>query len=476
MTLSSAAVCTQDRRQLQSAFAIAARRAHALGRPVLAAVVLSAHALDPLTVYARSEGLADTRAFWSSPGDELRFAGIDAAWTCEGQPAQAARDWRELAGNAVIDASDSPAAAEPLLLAGFAFDPARPATPAWAGYPSGLTFLPRLLVTAGDGATQVRANALMGPSADVEAEVRRTIELWTRLQGGAASEAPAVAPVIVEELMPAERWQAIVAGAMVDLQRVGLEKVVLARAARVRSAAQFAIESILRSLRTSYPTCFVFAFGRGDRSFVGATPEQLVSLRSGRINAVSLAGTIARGHHIAEDEALAARLAGSAKEQKEHSIVVRAMRESLSRAGAHTIGVGPPTILKLPNVQHLQTRLTAAPAAGSGVLDLVEHLHPTPAVGGYPRDPALRMIREREELDRGWYAGPVGWVDAAGEGEFAVALRSALVHGSDALLFAGCGIVPGSDPASEYAESCLKLRPMLAALNAGGSGQEGRRR
>jgi len=118
----------------------------------------------------------------------------------------------------------------------------------------------------------------------------------------------------------------------------------------------------------------------------------------------------------------------------------------------------------MANVQHLFTPLAGRAGAGCTVLDLVERLHPTPAVGGYPRDAALQAIREYETLDRGWYAGPVGWIDARGDGEFAVAIRSALLDGNTATLFAGCGIVAGSDPDREYEESCLKLRAMRSAL------------
>jgi isochorismate synthase len=473
MTLSNTAVSSRDRARLQAAFLAASRRARALDRPVLTSVLLSSAPIEPLTAYAHSSTLADTRAFWSGPSGDLSLVGLDAAWSCEGRPAQAAVAWRELIDGAVIDALDSPAGAEPLLLAGFAFDPARPPTSVWAGYPAGLAFLPRLLVASCERTTQVRVNAVLEPDAGIEDEIEHALDLFARLQSQTDCQAPAEPPVGVEDLMPAGRWQSIVAGVVEDLDRLGLEKAVLARATRVWGAAPFATAPILRALRAAYPGCFVFAFGRGRSCFLGATPEQLVSLHAARIDAVSLAGTIARGRDAAEDAALAARLLDNVKEQNEHNIVVRAMRESLRLAGAREVSFAGPTVLKLANVQHLQTRLTAQPASGTGVLDLVACLHPTPAVGGYPRDRALRLIREREQLDRGWYAGPVGWVDAAGEGEFAVALRSAVIHDDEALLFAGCGIVPGSDPAAEYAESSLKLRPMLAALGAGARAEKG---
>ena len=147
-------------------------------------------------------------------------------------------------------------------------------------------------------------------------------------------------------------------------------------------------------------------------------------------------------------------------------VVVRALVEALSETCPRLHYSETPSLLKLGNIQHLCTPITGQLANGHTLLDLVERLHPTPAVGGRPREAALRLIREREGLDRGWYAGPVGWLNAEGEGEFAVALRSALLHGNTATLFAGCGIVADSDPVREYAESRLKLKPMLTALGA----------
>jgi isochorismate synthase EntC len=154
----------------------------------------------------------------------------------------------------------------------------------------------------------------------------------------------------------------------------------------------------------------------------------------------------------------------SAKDRSEHAVVVRALREALAAVCSEVSAPDAPALLSVRNVHHLYTPVTGALANGSCLLDIVARLHPTPAVGGFPSQTALRFIREREDLDRGWYAAPVGWLDRHGEGEFAMALRSALIAGSEASLFAGCGIMADSDPEQEYAESWLKLRPVLSAL------------
>ena len=272
------------------------------------------------------------------------------------------------------------------------------------------------------------------------------------------------APVSQEELRPAVDWQADVANAVSAIRRGELEKVVLARAVQLRSAQSFSAKRALQHLASHYADCYLFAIARGARCFLGATPEQLVRLRDGEVKAMSLAGSIARGKTPEEDERLARTLLNSAKDRREHAVVVSAMLEALGKVCSRLEVSQTPSLLKLDNIQHLYTPLTGWLADGHTLLNLVEQLHPTPAVGGRPRHAAMRLIRECEKLDRGWYAGAVGWLDRQGEGEFSVAIRSALLHANEATLFAGCGIMADSDPEREYAESRLKLAPMLAAL------------
>ncbi|HEY0582716.1 MAG TPA: isochorismate synthase, partial [Chloroflexota bacterium] len=246
--------------------------------------------------------------------------------------------------------------------------------------------------------------------------------------------------------------------------------VVLARAERATMDPPRDVQHALRDLAERYPECTIFAVAQPDACFLGATPERLIALRHGLASTMALAGSAPRGVTPAHDEALAQQLLCSPKERAEHAVVVGALRDGLTRAGLCTriIADARPRVQKLANVQHLLTPIRAQVVAGTDVLSLVARLHPTPAVGGYPREAALRLIRDREGLDRGWYAGPIGWVDARGDGEFVVGIRSALVRHGQATLFAGCGIVAESDAAAEYAESTWKLRPMRAALGLDG--------
>ncbi len=244
------------------------------------------------------------------------------------------------------------------------------------------------------------------------------------------------------------------------------EKVVLARRVQVESQTGFDTAAVLRRLRARYPECTLFAVRAGDACFVGATPEMLVSLNRRKASADCLAGTARRGATPAEDAAIGAALLADDKERREHAFVARGLRESLGRLCSEVNMPAEPVLKRMANVQHLHTPIEATTDGDRHVLELVEALHPSAATAGLPRERSLCLIREQEPFSRGWYAGPVGWIDAEGGGEFAVALRSALLRDDVASLYAGCGIVTGSDPEREYSESEIKLAAMLYALNA----------
>ena len=201
------------------------------------------------------------------------------------------------------------------------------------------------------------------------------------------------------------------------------------------------------------------------RYFVGATPERLVFAQDGQVHTMALAGSAPRGASEQEDRQLGMELLSSEKNQREHAIVVNMVRNALENLCSHVQVADTSRLLKLQNIQHLQTSITGELLPGHNILEALHDLHPTPAVGGFPREAALAEIRENEQLDRGWFAGPIGWIDKDGHGEFAVALRSGLIDGKKATLFAGCGIVADSDPDNEYTESCLKLRVMLRGIS-----------
>ena len=327
--------------------------------------------------------------------------------------------------------------------------------------------VPRICVTTKGARSWMTINAVLSPessSGQEASEIRRIVNLIRMEQPAVKDRRPPCAKPALFECRSAEGWRNEVAAAARAVRRGELSKVVLARAVELKAPQAFDPADALTRLAAGYPTCVIFAVACGDRCFLGATPERLLKVHKAEVSTICLAGSYPRGATPQEDGRLERALLADPKERGEHDLVLSAMAETLNSWCVQLDLPETPAVLKLPNVQHLYTPITGRLAPDRSVLHLVEQLHPTPSVGGHPRELALRFIHEREGLDRGWYAGPVGWVDHRGEGEFAVAIRAALLCDAKATLFAGCGIVADSDPDREYAESCIKLTPMLTAL------------
>jgi menaquinone-specific isochorismate synthase len=263
--------------------------------------------------------------------------------------------------------------------------------------------------------------------------------------------------------LPGPQWEHAVAEAVAAIKAGSLRKVVLAQDLFATAPEPIDIRALLRRLASRYPDCFTFACD----GMVGATPELLIRQTGRQVSALVLAGTTPRGGDPAEDEALGRELLASAKNTEEHVYAVASMREALEPLCDELDSQPRPALIKLPNLQHLGTWVRGSLAADGtprSALGLAAAVHPTAAVGGAPTGVALELIRELEHMDRERYAGPVGWVDADGNGEWGIALRCAQLSGRTARLFAGCGIVAGSDPAAELAEAQVKFRPMRGAL------------
>jgi len=260
-------------------------------------------------------------------------------------------------------------------------------------------------------------------------------------------------------------WKETVAEAVTTLRQGDLVKVVLARRIEITANRAFVVSDVLERLAALYPSCMIFSVG----GFIGASPELLLSRIGDRVESHPLAGTVARSGDVHGDETLVAKLLSSPKARYEHQVVVDVLCAALEPlCGELTVPDGP-SVVGLRNVSHLGTHITgrlrpAGPGGHPSALELAARIHPTPAVGGTPTDAAIRYLQKVEGFDRGCYAGPVGWVDRRGDGAWAVGIRSADVEGATARLYAGNGIVEGSDPAEELAETQLKLQALLAAL------------
>jgi menaquinone-specific isochorismate synthase len=410
---------------------------------------------------------APPRHQWAAP-DGLELVGVGSALTLTASGPDRFDDVASAADRALEDVDrDGPAATRPRLLGGFAFMDDHEPSPPWAGFPAAAFTLPRLQLTrpADADATWLTARAY-GPDVDPGAvesaleEARASVASLPAMSPSGPKPGVAASRYVVDEA----EWTAQVERAVRRIRAGDLRKVVLSTPLAVELVERLDVADALERLRRTYPDCYRFLVQpTADAAFFGPPPERLVRLTGRRVETEALAGSVERGDTPEADAELARSLVASEKLQHEQRLVVDAICEQLSAVGE--VSEGEQGVRKLTNIQHLQTPIAADLDGDRHVLDIVAALHPTPAVGGLPPDAAWEAIRETETFDRGWYAAPVGWFDADGDGEFAVALRSCVASGDRATLFAGNGIVADSDPDAEWAELGHKFRPVLDELH-----------
>ncbi|TMC21529.1 MAG: isochorismate synthase [Chloroflexi bacterium] len=471
------------RQQLLATLRQASKKARQQQTTTLVSFTQPVATCDPLRLFRAFEHAAmGERLFWEYPAEQRALVGVGTATTIQAMGADSfvsiATAWRTLQQEVVKGPADAIQTPGPILLGGFAFDPLRPRTSLWANFPDGLLILPHLLFHIQHEHAMLIISQEITPTDDIEqcadAILDRLQHISTLVANTPLPEREqTTSKLLLRDISPASAWKDLVAMVVKQIKSDAYQKVVLARSVEAINVDHaFDANTTLQYLRVIYPNAHVFALQRGMHYFVGATPERLLSAHHGQLRTMALAGSAPRGKTQEEDDHLGAELLLSAKNKNEHEIVVATIHDALARFCSRVWIADAPELLRLKNIQHLETPIVGELLAGYSILDAIQSLHPTPAVGGFPCDKALQEIRENEQLDRGWYAGPFGWVDAHGDGEFAVALRSALIDGKTATLFAGCGIVADSDPESEYLESCLKLNVMLRGLGGEESEQE----
>ena len=351
----------------------------------------------------------------------------------------ASRMWRRVASDDTI------------AVGGFAYRPDRDPSGAWSGFPALLLRVPALAVMRRRGRTFVSA-----ATADAEA----LLDL-----PATSVRAPGARTLTVSPVRNPLAWTAAVQGAAARLRAGEAEKVVLAREVIARGDGVVSAGMVVRGLRAAYPSCFTYLISGADgTAFAGASPELLIR-RSGRhAFAQPMAGSVARGATDAEDERLARELTQSTKDAAEHRLVPSFVLDAL-RPYSTKVAAREREVVRFTNIQHLATSVAAElKEPPASLLELAAALHPTPAVGGWPRAAADVLIDELEGMERGWYAGAVGWIDGRGDGELAVALRCGLLWEDGARLYAGVGVMPDSDPARELEETELKFKALLTAL------------
>jgi salicylate biosynthesis isochorismate synthase/menaquinone-specific isochorismate synthase len=382
--------------------------------------------------------------------------------------------WRALCADAVAGESGAADAAGegegPVAVGGFSFAPDGGAAPHWSGFAPASLVVPEVAlvrrVRHGRACVRLTLSALAQPDDVPE-------QLHSRLCARAGELRHAPLPLLdpaptgrhlLASAMPPEHFESAVAHAVQAIRAGELQKVVLAREVHVHAPTPYEAAAVLGVLREEFPACFVFCAGRGDAAFVAASPELLVRREGHRVSTLALAGSTRRSADPAVDDHLGEQLLRDPSYREEHAIVARRI-ERMLRPHAIWVAAAPePTLVRIANIQHLGTPIRAQLAQPLDALALVALMHPTPAVGGEPLAVAAPLIPALEGLDRGWYAGPVGWTDATGDGEFCVALRCALLRGNVARCFAGNGIVRNSQPAAELAETEIKLQALLPLL------------
>ncbi len=333
-----------------------------------------------------------------------------------------------------------------------------PSLSPWADLPRRLVFIPRRLRVVEGGKTGAIACALVGPE-DSPGEVEEKLfgrEDHFQAPADFAGSGPGLTRM---------EWTLRCEKALAAIREGSLSKIVLVRRKRFEWGHSQGPLELLRALRGRHPQCLRYwVTAPGGAHFVGATPERLFSKRGSEARSLALAGSAPRGRDPRSDQENIRSLLASRKNRHEHQLVVEAVRDALAGLCTRVEAPQAAQVLTLSNVHHLSTPLRGRLRGGVSSFDLLERLHPTPAVGGTPRQAALELLREIEPEGRGWYAGPIGWIGADGNSEFFVALRGALLRGDEAHLFAGCGLVEASDPAGEWDETQWKLDAVASCL------------
>ncbi|KPY86116.1 isochorismate synthase [Pseudomonas syringae pv. tagetis] len=416
--------------------------------------------VEPLGLFAANREQVQPACLWRVQAQDRYRIGLGLAHEFNAGPADSwqtlEKRWRDMAATAVVHGEH-----RPTLFGGFAFDRRQPATRLWRDFPEAALTLPRFELHESDGRTQLIVNVLIDERSDCGQLARTLADEWTGILQRPLPGGPRAMDRFVR-LSMAHLWKQDVLHAVGRIKRGGLKKVVLARSQNVPVANP--LEQVMQYLTLRQPNAYLFAFARGSSCFLGASPECLLTVQGDQLQTMALAGTAPRGTTSADDVRLGEQLLASDKDNSEHAMVIDCIRQGLAEHCLELDIARRPRLHKLPHIQHLLTPVKATLASNASLLQIAQSLHPTPAVGGLPRREALDYIRSHEQLDRGWYAAPIGWLDDQGNGELAVALRSALLNGHRATLFAGCGLVSGSEPESEYRESDLKMQTMREAL------------
>ncbi|GLC88129.1 isochorismate synthase [Lysinibacillus piscis] len=406
------------------------------------------------------------RFYWQNREKTMTLVGLGHAYTIQSETSQHRFDeveakWRSLTKNGDIQQEQPP-----ILFGGFTFDPQHQIAGEWTGFPDAFFALATFqLVIQQDKAYVNLHTVTTEPQTEEQLQVLRQ-ERDTLIQLAQETMITMYAkPEIIHYFEPhKEAYLASIDQVTALIKEKQADKVVIARSLALQFQEPVSTSQVLAQITEEQPESYLFGLEHQQLLFFGASPERLVKVQDRHAFSSCVAGSIKRGKTVAEDEVYGQRLLNDAKNGGEHQYVVDMIAQTFQENCLDVTLPSSPTLLKIRDIQHLYTPVEGLLKEGATILQLAKSLHPTPALGGSPRQAALEAIRQYEPMNRGLYAAPIGWVDAQGNGEFAVAIRSATLLQDKAYLYAGGGIVADSEAQAEYEETLVKFRPMLRAL------------
>ncbi|MCJ8009498.1 isochorismate synthase MenF [Lederbergia wuyishanensis] len=424
---------------------------------------------DPVEFFTyQSSTFHGKRFFWKSSDEQLWTVGLGIAATISVDDAEerfqdSHTKWNQLLKDANIENPARVPGTGPLLFGGFSFDPYSEIEDEWEAFGHSILYLPSYMLTVTENQTYLTINAFSNNTVSAESLREEANKLVQQLKND--EKLLKENPIKIKnsiEIAP-DKWIRSVDEIVNILKTTDTKKVVFARKLLLEFEESAQPSYIIKKLLEQQPDSFVFALEVGDYCFLGASPERLIKKIDHDVLSTCLAGSIGRGKDIIEDQKLGEMLLHDHKNLFEHELVVSMIEDAL-RPYCTDINIpAEPVLMKMPDIQHLYTPVRGKANEDFSILNVVENLHPTPALGGVPTKAALSIIREKEHMDRGFYAGPIGWTDYKGNGEFAVGIRSGLINRDKAYLYAGCGLVSDSVSEEELKETRIKFQPMLKA-------------
>lgn len=450
---------------LTKALSEARRKQH----KVLFSEVVEVDNINPLSFYrAGRERYQGERFFWQDPDKDIILAGLGKVEKIQAPAADSRfmdveNSWTALIDSAVKTGILQKDGTGPLLFGGFSFDHNKSDSLLWDQFGDNLFYIPAFMLSIVNGRGYLTTNLICSPEDHIQLFIKMINERDMLLNDAVSPKYVGQEIIDQTEIAP-EQWKDTVRKAIEEIKDSDLDKLVLAREMRLVFKDPLLSEQVLENLCNEQKTSFIFGLEVGSDCFLGASPERLIKKTGNEMFSTCLAGSIARGKDKQEDDLLGYKLLHDQKNLVEHQYVVSMIEHAMKSVCSSVNIPRQPVLMKNRHIQHLYTPVKGTCNEMVSIFEVMEKLHPTPALGGLPKEKAVKRIREIEQLERGFYAGPIGWTDSYGNGEFAVAIRSALLQGKEASLFAGCGIVEDSTPESEYIETSIKFKPMLSAL------------